>query len=58
MKGNGNMKNWTKEVKQYYNTIREARMNADYENTFCRRFNGVHYDTTKGQFYVSYIYKY
>lgn len=52
------MKNWTRESRQYFNTVREARMGADYENTAYKRFNGVHYDKENGKFYVSYVYKF
>ena len=52
------MKTWTRESKQYFDTVREARLGADYENTAYKKFNGVHYDKENGKFYVSYIYKF
>lgn len=49
---------WTTESKQYFSTLKEAKMKAEYCNTPWSRFNGIHYDAEKKMYYVSYINKY
>ena len=52
------MKLWSRETREYFKTLREAKLGADYENTHAKRWNGFGYDETRNMFYVSYIYKY
>lgn len=52
------MKLWQNETRQYFATLKEAKMNAEYCDTAWSRFNGIHYDEEKKMYYVSYINKY
>lgn len=52
------MKLWTKESRRYFETLKEAKANAEYCDAAWSRFNGIHYDGEKKMYYVSYLNKY
>ncbi|MEE0968726.1 MAG: hypothetical protein U0M06_05075 [Clostridia bacterium] len=52
------MKLWQDEKRQYFATLKEAKLKAEYEDSAYRKFNGIHYDGELGKYYVSYVYKY